>query len=79
VQDASSKQQTKQKYRPSHQQTGLPPLPGFKVKFFLPFGFCPPKVGPVVYVSFLWGEICAEFLFVFPLMGKAERGGNPVC
>ena len=25
VQDASSKQQTKQKYRPNHQQTGLPP------------------------------------------------------
>ena len=25
VKDASSKQQTKQKYKPSHQQTGLPP------------------------------------------------------
>jgi len=25
VQDASSKQQTNQKYKPSHQQTGLPP------------------------------------------------------
>ena len=25
VQDASSKQQTKQKYKPDHQQTGLPP------------------------------------------------------
>jgi len=25
VQDASSKQQTKQKYKPHHQQTGLPP------------------------------------------------------
>ena len=25
MQDASSKQQTKQKYKPSHQQTGLPP------------------------------------------------------
>jgi len=25
VLDASSKQQTKQKYKPSHQQTGLPP------------------------------------------------------
>ena len=25
------------------------------------------KVGPVVCVSFLKGEICAEFLFVFPL------------
>ena len=31
--------------------------------FFLPFGFCPPKVGPVVCVSFVQGEICAEFLF----------------
>jgi len=25
VQDASSKQQTKQKYKPNHQQIGLPP------------------------------------------------------
>ena len=25
MQDASSKQQTKQKYKPKHQQTGLPP------------------------------------------------------
>ena len=25
------------------------------------------KVGPAVCVSFLKGEICAEFLFVFPL------------
>ena len=34
-----------------------------------------PNVGPVVCVSFIWGEICAEFfvcLFVFPLTGKAE-------
>ena len=37
---------------------------GFSVEFFLPFGFCPTKVGPVVCVSFLKGEICAEFLFV---------------
>ena len=35
-----------------------------------PFGFCSPKVGPVVCVGY--GEICAEFLFVFPLMGKTE-------
>ena len=30
-------------------------FPGFKVEFFLPFGFCPPKIGPVVCmcVSFL--------------------------
>ena len=35
-----------------------------KVEFFHPFGFCPPKVGPVVCVSFAYGEICAEFLFV---------------
>ena len=46
-------------------------FPGFKVEFFFPLGFCPPKVSPVVSVS-----IC---LFVFPLMGKAEWGGNPVC
>ena len=26
---------------------------GFKVEFFLPFGFCPPKVGPVVCVWFV--------------------------
>ena len=25
MQDASSKQQTKQKYKPNHQQTGIPP------------------------------------------------------
>ena len=35
-----------------------------KVEFFLLCGFCPPKVGPVVCVSFIEGEICAEFLFV---------------
>ena len=28
-------------------------FPGFKVELFLPFGFFPPKVGPVVCVSFL--------------------------
>ena len=53
-----------------------------RLEFFLPFGFCPPKVGPVVCVSFVYGEICAEIfvsLFVFPLMVKAEWGGNPVC
>ena len=26
-------------------------FPGFKVEFFLPFGSCPPKVGPVVCVT----------------------------
>ena len=30
-----------------------PLFPGFKVEFFLSFGFCPPKVGPVVCVSFI--------------------------
>ena len=79
-----------------------------KVEFFLSFGFCPPKVGPVVCVSFLSGEICAEVLCVcsfflwwarlsevvilwwfglyfcfvllfFPLMGKTEWGGSPIC
>ena len=54
-------------------------FPGFKVQFFLPFGFCPPKVGPVVWVSFVQGEICAELLFAFSLMSKAEWGLNPVC
>ena len=54
-------------------------FPSFKAEFFLPFVFCSPKFGPVACVSFVWGEICAEFLFVFPLMGKAEWGGNPVC
>ena len=39
-------------------------LPGFKAEFFLPFVFFPPKVGPVVCVSFLYGEICVEFCFV---------------
>ena len=40
------------------------PFPGLQVWiFFLPFGFCPPKVGPVVCVSFIQGEICADFLF----------------
>ena len=41
--------------------------------FFLPFGFCPPKVGPVVSVSFIQGEICADFCLClfFPLMGEA--------
>ena len=29
MQDASSKQQTKQKYKPNHQQTGLPPHSAF--------------------------------------------------
>ena len=32
VQDASSKQQTKQKYRPNHQQTGLPPHSAFPIR-----------------------------------------------
>ena len=35
-----------------------------EVEFFLPFGFCPPKVGPVVCLSFVQGEICVEFLLV---------------
>ena len=28
-------------------------FPGFKVELFLPFGFCLPKIGPVVCVSFV--------------------------
>ena len=44
-----------------------------KVEFFLSFDFYPPKFSPVVCLSFVYSEICAEFLFVcFSLMGKAE-------
>ena len=32
MQDASSKQQTKQKYKPNHQQTGVPPLPALPIR-----------------------------------------------
>ena len=39
-------------------------FPDFKVEFFLPFCFFPPKVGPVVCISFMEGEICAELLFL---------------
>ena len=48
-------------------------FPGFKeswilclknVEFFFAFGFCPPKIGPVVCVSFVYSEISAEFLIV---------------
>ena len=35
-----------------------------KIEFFLPFGFCPPKVGLVVCTNFLQDDIGAEFLFV---------------
>ena len=38
------------------------------------------KVGPVVCVSTYKIRFVLSFcLFVFPLMGKAEWGGNPVC
>ena len=41
-------------------------FPGFKVKFFLPFGFCPYKVGPVVCVSFTQGwDLCWVFVCLF--------------
>ena len=36
-------------------------------------------VGAVVCVSLAQGEICAEFLSVFPLLDKAAWGGHPVC
>ena len=36
-----------------------------KVEFFLPFSFCPPKVGPVVCVSFVQGEIFVLFVCLF--------------
>jgi len=32
VQDASSKQQTKGKYKPNHQQTGLPPHSAMSIR-----------------------------------------------
>ena len=32
MQDAASKQQTKQKYKPSHQQTGLPPHSALSIR-----------------------------------------------
>jgi len=32
VQDASSKQQTKQKYKPNHQQTGVPPHSALSIR-----------------------------------------------
>ena len=32
MQDASSKQQTKQKYKPNHQQTGLPPYSALPIR-----------------------------------------------
>ena len=32
MQDASSKQQTEQKYKPNHQQTGLPPHPALPIR-----------------------------------------------
>ena len=40
------------------------PFQGFKVEFFLPFGFLLPKFGPMACVSLVDDEICAEFLFV---------------
>ena len=33
------------------------------VELFLLFDFCPPKVGPVVCVSCIYGKICAEHFF----------------
>ena len=32
---------------------GVSFFPGFDIEFFLPFGFCPSEVGPVVCISFL--------------------------
>jgi len=32
LQDASSKQQTKQKYKPNHQQTGVPPYSALPIR-----------------------------------------------
>ena len=60
------------------------PFPGFKVEFFLLFGFCPLKVGPVVCVSLYRVRFVLSFclfigLLVFPPIGKAEWGNNHVC
>ena len=45
-----------------------------KVEFLLPFGFCAPKVGPVVCVNFVQGEVCVESLFVcFSSDGQANE------
>ena len=50
--------------------------PGLKVEFFLPFGFFPPKIDPVVCVSFYRVRFVLSLLLLlfvcFPLMGKAE-------
>ena len=44
-----------------------------KFEFFLSFGFCPPKVGPVVLSALYRVRFVLSFcFFVFPLMGKAE-------
>ena len=44
------------------------------------FCFCPPKVCPVVCVSLYRVRSVLSFcLFAFPLVGKAEWGGHPVC
>ena len=55
-------------------------FPGFKVELFLPFGFCPPKfVQWFVLALYRVRFVVSFYLFVFPLLVKAEWGGNPVC
>ena len=50
-------------------------FPDFKVKLSLPFGLCPPMVGPVVFVSFIQVEIYAEVLLLLLLcfLGRARQ------
>ena len=52
-------------------------------EFFLPFGFCPHKFGPVVLSALcrVWFVLAfggRQWVFFLPLMGRTERGGNPV-
>ena len=60
MQDASSKQQTKQKYKPNHQQTGLPPHSALPIRGktnkknhknsaqILPYTKLTPTTGPIL-------------------------------
>ena len=57
------------------------PFPGFKVEFYFPFGFCPPKVGPVVCIAWdlCWVFFVCLLVCLIFLTSKAEWDGNPVC
>ena len=55
---------------------------GFKFEFFSYFGFCPSKgwSSDLCKLHIAW-DLCwvIDYLLVFPLMGKTEWVGNPVC